>query len=622
MIVREESADRTAEDTAVRRPPDLAPLELRGRREKVNGTLADLAAVACYIALSLVVFGPLWINLGRGYMGNGLQDQNMWEWFFAVTAKNLVNLEDPLFTALQNVPDGVNMMANTAMLGLSVPLAPVTLLFGPHVTWAVGLSGGLAATSAAWYWMLSRYVVPSRLAAGIGAGFCGFAPPIISHANAHPNFVALFLIPLIVLRLMKLVHCGRPVRDGVILGLLVAWQILLGEEPLLIAATGILVFGIVYICLKPAVARAAARRFLAGVSLGAAVCLAIVGYPLWFQFFGPQGYRSIEHGPVGNDAAALTAFSSESIAGHPLVAGNLSINPTEENAFFGWPLLSLVVVIAIWLWRSAGVKTLAITTFVMAALSLGVELAVNGEKTGIPGPWVLLSDLPLFETVIESRLALGCVPLIGMLLALASDRVVALAATYNSAADRNDVVDAKADGTNAPGGMPLRLLWFGTLVAILLPVAPTPLEVVDRPVTPNFFADGTWKDYVKPGTSVVSVPLPSPEYARALRWQVDAGLEYPIAEGYFLGPNGPERKGNYGAVRRPTSKLLRDVAETGEVPEITDGDRAVASEDMRFWRAGVVVLPAHPKQGELRETVNLLLGRQGRQVADVWIWEM
>lgn len=618
MIVREESAEGTVEDDAVRRPPGLSPQAPQGGREKRGGTLADLTAVACYVALSLVVFGPLWTNLGRGYMGNGLQDQNMWEWFFAVTAKNLVNLENPLFTALQNVPDGVNMMANTAMLGLSVPLAPVTLLFGPHVTWAVGLSGGLAATSAAWYWVLSRYVVPSRLAAGIGAGFCGFAPPIISHANAHPNFVALFLIPLIVLRLMKLTRGERPIRDGVILGLLVAYQVFLGEEPLLIAATGIIVFGIVYICLRPAAARAAVRPFLTGVGIGAAVCLVIVGYPLWFQFFGPQGYRAIEHGSVGNDAAALTAFSSESIAGHPLVAGNLSINPTEENAFFGWPLLILVVVIAVWLWRSATAKALAISTFVMAALSLGGELAVNGEKTGVPGPWQLLSDLPLFESVIESRLALGCVPLIGMLLALASDRVVTLSAAYRGSVARLE--DDKKDDT--AGGMPLRLLWFGTLVAILLPIAPTPLEVVDRPTTPKFFADGVWQDYVEPGTSVVTVPLPSPEYARALRWQVDAGLRYPIAEGYFLGPDGPERKGNYGAVRRPTSRLLRDVADTGEVPEVTDADRAAAGEDMRFWRAGVVVLPAHPKQGELRETVNSLLGQQGRQVADVWIWEL
>jgi len=33
---------------------------------------------------------------------------------------------EPLLSTLQNHPLGVNMMANTAMFGLSVPLAPVT----------------------------------------------------------------------------------------------------------------------------------------------------------------------------------------------------------------------------------------------------------------------------------------------------------------------------------------------------------------------------------------------------------------------------------------------------------------------------------------------------------------
>ncbi len=39
--------------------------------------------------------------------------------------------ENPLFTPQLNAPDGVNLMANTGLLGLTVPLVPVTLLFGP-----------------------------------------------------------------------------------------------------------------------------------------------------------------------------------------------------------------------------------------------------------------------------------------------------------------------------------------------------------------------------------------------------------------------------------------------------------------------------------------------------------
>ena len=39
---------------------------------------------------------------------------------------------------------------------------------------------------------------------------------MISHANAHPNFVILFMIPLIVERALRLCEGTRVVRDGVV----------------------------------------------------------------------------------------------------------------------------------------------------------------------------------------------------------------------------------------------------------------------------------------------------------------------------------------------------------------------------------------------------------------------
>ena len=57
---------------------------------------------------------------------------------------------------------------------------------------------------------------------------------MISHGHAHPNFTAGFLLPPIVACLLRLAGAGRPrreaVRDGVLLGALLAWQVLIGEE--------------------------------------------------------------------------------------------------------------------------------------------------------------------------------------------------------------------------------------------------------------------------------------------------------------------------------------------------------------------------------------------------------
>ncbi|MFB9629589.1 dolichyl-phosphate beta-glucosyltransferase [Nonomuraea helvata] len=567
-----------------------------------GGDVARTAGVtAVFLALSVVLYVHLWADPWTRYLTDGGQDQNQWEWFFAVTAHNLVNLDNPLFTTLQNHPSGVNLMANTVMLGLSVPLAPLTLALGPSITWAVVLTAGLALTGTAWYVLFARHLVGSWQAAAIGAGFCAFAPPVISHANAHPNLVVLFVIPLIVHRFLLLCRREQVVRDGFVLGLLVSYQVYLGEEALLLAATGLAVFAAAYALLSPESARAAYRPLTAGLALAATTVLALTGAALLFQFSGPQSYASLIHGPAGNDVRALVEHAARSLAGDAGVAAGLSMNTTEQNAFFGWPLLVLTVGVVVWLRRRAAVLALAAVIAVSACFSLGPEIVFYGRHTGIHGPWYLLSRLPLFESVVESRFTMVCVPAVGALLAIAADHALAAAAAL-------------------PRG-PVRVLLCLVLAEALLPIAPTPIAAADRPQVPAFFADGVWRQYVRPGRSVVTAPPPDTVDASPLHWQVAAGLGFPLVEGYFAGPYGPDRQGVYGAPPRTTSTLLRAARDTGEVPRVTEEHRRAAREDLAFWRADAVVLAPHQRQAVLRATLTALLG-PGRQVAGVWLWDV
>jgi len=557
-----------------------------------------LVVLLGYLLAAIAVLGRLWADPGRRYLVDGGQDQNQWEWFFAVTARAVTHLDDPLFTTLQNHPDGVNLMANTVMLGLSIPLTPVTLLFGPSVTWALVLTLGLAGTAAAWYGLMRKRLGASRTAAAVGGAFCGFAPPMISHANAHPNFVVLLVIPLLVGRLLQLTERDRVLRDGALLGLLAAYQIYLGEEALLLTATGLAVFAAAYALARPEVAHEKGGRLARGLGVAALVCLPLIAYPLARQFSGPQSYDGLIHGPWGNDAAAITGFARQSLAGHQAVPGPLDAGPTEQNAFFGWPLAALVVALLIWLRRSAVVLALGTVIGVAVLLSLGREITVYGTPTGVPGPWAVMARLPLYESVVESRLAMVAVPAVGVLLAIGIDHALALAP------DRR-----------------LRLACCLALVQALLPITPKPLAAADRPATPPFFTAGLWKRYVGPGRSVVPVPPPDAADATALHWQVDAGLGFPITEGYFVGPFGPKRTGVYGAPQRPTSVLLRRARDDDAVPAIGDGERRAAMADLAFWRADLVVLGPHPRQNVLRQTLDGLFG-PGRLEGGVWLWDV
>ncbi|MQY09126.1 glycosyltransferase [Actinomadura macrotermitis] len=545
---------------------------------------AGLAIAAGYLLAAVAVLAHLWAAPGRRYLVDGGQDQDQWEWFFAVTARAVAHLDDPLFNTLQNHPDGVNLMANTVMLGVAVPLAPVTWAFGPGITWALVLTLGLAGTAAAWYRLMRRHLGRSRTAAAVGGAFCGFAPPMISHANAHPNFVVLLVIPFIIGRLVMLARNGRVLRDGAVLGLLTAYQIYLGEEALLLTALGLAVFAAAW---RPP------RAVLAGLAIGAAVALPLTAYALYWQFCGPQSYDGLLHGPAGNDLVALPAFARQSLGGHAAAPGPLDAGTTEQNAFFGWPLAVLVAALLVRLRRDRLARALGLVGAAALALSLGPEIIVAGRPSGVPGPWAAAARLPLLESVLESRLGLVAVPAIGLLLALGVDR----------------------------GLHPRRALCCLVLVQALLPIAPKPLPAVDRPPVPAFFTGGAWRRYAAPGRTVVPVPPPGPADAGALHWQTAAGLGFALPEGYFVGPWGPDRTGVYGTARRPTSELLHQVARTGAVPPVGVRERAQAAADLVYWRADAVVLAPRRRDRELRAAVEALLG-PGRADGGVLVWDV
>ncbi|MDT3397419.1 glycosyltransferase family 2 protein [Streptomyces sp. B1866] len=577
---------------------DLARVRLYALGERLRP--ADRLALTLFLLGAVWLYKGLWMGPNHRYISDSGQDQNQWEWFFSVTAHNVGHLDNPLFTHLQNAPLGVNLMANTVMLGLSVPLAPVTALFGPGVTWALVLTGGLAGTAAAWYWLLVRRFVTSRLAAALGAALAAFAPPMISHANAHPNFAVLFMIPLIVDRLLRLCdrETARPVRDGVTLGLLLTYQIFLGEEPLLIACMAMLLFAVGYAAMRPSVARAALVPLGRGLGVALAVSLPLLAYPLYWQFFGDQSYHGLPHGPQGNSPRALVEFAGRSLAGDEATADRLAVNRTEQNAFFGWPLLALAAALLAALWQDVRVRALGFTAFVMGLLSLGRTIPLPWTDRELPGPWRLFADLPGLDSILESRLAMAAAPVLGILLALGCDRL---------AGNQDGVV---------------RFAGWVAVVTALLPIVPTAYPTTDRTPVPSFIADGTWRSYVPRGRTLVPVPVPSAAGAEALHWQTTADLGFAIPQGYFVGPWGPDKIGVYGAVPRPTSSLLSQVRDTGLVPAIGPQQRQDALTDLAYWHAGALVLPPQPSDGALRETLKQLLGQPGEWVGGVWVWRL
>jgi hypothetical protein len=558
---------------------------------------ADAAAVVLYLALACWVTSGLWRHIDALALVNGGSDVHFFEWALIHATRIFTHGENPLFSAQLNAPNGVNLMANTGLLGLTVPLVPVTLLFGPAVAFTVMLTGGLTATAWAWYHVLSRHIVGYWPAALVGGLFAGFAPGMVNQVNGHPDLVNQFLIPFIVWRAISL----RTARDGVVLGLLVTWQAFLNEELLFQAGLAVAVFVTVYAVFRPAEVRARVRPFLSGLGATLLTAGALLAYPLWFQFYGPQTYRGLPEFVLGygTDVRAFAAFSQSSLVRHGASHSSYG-GPPEENTFFGAPLLIAVGLIVVWLWRRhVAVRALTVVALVFAVLSLGRTVKVGGHTVLQHGPMSLLDHLQLFDSVVPTRFGLALVPVIAILLAFS--------------------VDAAATTSHAW----LRYGWTLVLVAALLPIAPWPVPAERAAPVPGFFTSGQWHQYVPDDESVFVVnSVFWVGSFTTMDWDNATGQAYRMVGGYFLGPF-PDASGNYGPPLRPTAELLINIVQYGASTRITAAQRAAFRADVRYWHAAIVVLsPAAPHYDQLRNVLDQLTGHRARRVPGALLWNV
>ncbi|MBO0867299.1 MAG: DUF2079 domain-containing protein [Micromonosporaceae bacterium] len=575
----------------------------------------DLLVAAACLAGALYLTSGLWLEPTHREVARNWSDQALFEWLLGYQAHALTHLQNPLWTTLLNVPDGVNLAVNTSTILVGTLLAPVTLTLGAPVSFALVLTLNLALTPYAWYHLLSRHLVRRPAAAVVGGLFSGFAPGIVSHANGHLNFTGQFLVPFIVWRLLRLAGVpdrggdppGRGWRDGVILGLLVTAEYSIGAEMLFFVAFGCALLVLFLALYRRAAARAAAPRFLRGLGVATVVAAVPLGYPLWMQFAGPRRYHGIgfDQRIHSEDLASLVAFPHQSLAGAAGAWVKLAANLTEETTFFGPVLLALAVLSAVKLWHRVEVRALALTAIVVAVLALGPRLHIGGPSTPIPLPYALLRHLPVFDSALPARLDLLLIPIVGVLLAFAVERILAA----------------------PPTRVATRRLLAAAAALALLPILPLPVPTADRDPVPQFFSDGTWRRYIHSGQTLVPVPLPLDVLPDGQRWQTATHFGFAIPAGFFLGP-GPDGRSQIGPIPRPTMALLMNIALTGAQPVITAADREQARIDLAYWKAGLIVLSDGgagscwtPYRGQLLRAATALFGPPQR-VEDVWLWRV
>jgi hypothetical protein len=533
--------------------------------------------------LAVAVFSSTWIDHPAGSWIGSPKDPQLFIWYLGWIPHQLSHGLNPLFTDYLSYPPGVNLMWNTSMIFPAVVLWPVTARFGPVVAYNLLITGGIALSAWCGFLAARRFVdrEPPCFLAGL---IYGFSPALMAQALGHPHVLVAVFPPVALILGHEILVRRRlnPAAAGALAGVAAALQLLTGEEllavTLLIAALGVGLLALMH--------RDQVQASLPYVMKAAAVALIVfavlAAYPLGFQFLGPQRVSGSVQRPDVYVSDVLAFFLPSNLI-------HFTGNVTENDAYVGIPLLVLFAAGLVIGWRTPRIRWAGLMAVVVAVLSLGPHLHVNGNVTHVALPWAAVAQLPLLGSALPARLmAIGFLPL-GIMVAYAGARALAAAQPWRIAT-----------------GL---LLVVG--LAVTAPPLPYPSEHAEAPA---FFSPGGDVGRIPEGSVVLVTPFSSKESTDAMYWQALAGYRFRMPEGDAFTP-GPYLGPHPSFLQETLDRL-----DAGRPVAVTPDLLAQALADLKSFGVTTIVAGPSPGQPAIVEFLTQIAGRPPVEDGGVEVW--
>ncbi len=478
--------------------------------------LRGLAAFVVYLLGAVAVTFRAWRGPTSGWAGSCC-DPEQAIWYLGWTPHALANGLDPFFTTQIGAPDGVNLMWNPSMpllgiLGwLPARIGGPIFAFNILVVLGISLSGYTA-------WLAIRRWTGDGAGPLIGGAVYAFSPYVVSHASLHLNLAMAWVPPLFLIVIDELVvRCRRPAwQSGVALAILGVAQLLISEELL---ATSVVAATVLVGVMSSTHHRPKWDRLLRALAVATGTFLLLAAWPLAVQFFGPQRVSAQVQNPTtfSTDLRNLvlpTPYQLIAPAATTRASRDLSNFSHEATAYLGVPLIVLLVVAALLLWRDARIRIAVITGAALLVLSLGPWLHIGNNVVHLPLPWLPLGKLPLLEHVLPGRFTVFVWLAVAFVVAIVVERATRL----------------------APRPAALWLLAVGTSLTLLIP-APLPRASF---ATPAFFRNWSSHHIGADETVLVAPYFVNGGEAAPMVWAAETGygLRMPEAYAYVPQPNG------------------------------------------------------------------------------------
>jgi hypothetical protein len=541
-----------------------------------------LTAVALYAALSIGYFGLHVVpHLGRVCVcePNGT-DPSGYMWNLAWWPHALLHGLNPFVTDAVFAPDGVHLGGEGMLVpGAAIVAAPITLLFGPVVSWNLLMltSPVLAAFFA---FLLCRYVTRSFAASLVGGYLFGFSAYMLGHMLGHLNLVLIFPIPAAVHLTLRLMDGRIGERKFILLMALALALLLLSSTELIF--TFVLLGGAALV-IALALAPRARGRVVATIKpiLFAGILAAVVTSPvIYYGLTGVVQFPPAIGDSFGGDALGfLVPTSLIHLGRHYFAAVSArftSGDPAEGGIYVGVLLALIVAHYMITRWRLVSTRILAAILAVIVVLLLGSHLHIAGYPS-VPLPWKVI-DHSLIREVLPARLGVYMFLIVAVITAM----------------------------WLAPSRAGNRGLAKWALVAVSIAFLVPNIGAGWwrwSPPNPAFFTTNQYRTILTRGET--ALVLPANQFGMSMLWQAETGMWFRLAGGY-LGTLVP-------------SNYVHDPLTPAFAGQVKPDPETLRSFLARRHVGAVIVDPANPQQwpGALAA-----LGLKPQAIGGVWVYRV
>ena len=563
-----------------------------------------------YLLIALFLFRSSWRSPATAAIGDG-GDLPLFLWYVRWTPFALTHAHNPFLTTFLNYPQGVNLMWNTPMYLATAVMTPVTAVLGEVVSYNVLMTAGPVLSAFTAQLAMRRYV-DNSISAAVGGLMYGFSPFIVAHSLGHIVLVLAFIPPLVLLVLDEILIRQRrpwPVA-GILLGVLLAAQLLISEEILAAIAVMAVLGTLVLIMLAPRQVISHARHAILALSAAAIVAACVASVPLAFQFLGPRQVRG-QIWPDNLFVSDLLGFVIPtrlqwlSPSGISSLSSHFTGFLTEWDSYLGAPLIAVLAFTAVRIRRLLVARFLATMILIAAILSLGPHLHVMGRDTGYVLPEAALSRLPLLSNLLPARLGLFLQLFAATLLAVSLDSFL------RWRRERLPLHPRRRFAAELAG-------LAGFLLA-LLPLLPTPSLASTSAQSPSFFYEGGVQRFSYGEVVLVAPFNRGTQDTDAMKWQAASNMRFRMPQGFFL---GPDHTGKFiaGTEPYPLARAMISIGAGEGAPILTSELAATFRSDLTAHRVSAVVVGPCFHQDEMLGMFRSLLGRAPESVGGVYVW--